>query len=159
MNGHGVWIVDSGDRYEGEFANNILIKENHEGTTAFGGEDAKFKKKCESYGLKFGTSDFAQCMIAIEQSVRKNAQMDSDRTLQKQVQQRDQAIRNSEQLDADLARLTRNQQNSIQNQQNFNQPSAIDWFRLSKDFATPQWIPDQCPEMLNARPGQYPGCK
>ena len=26
------------------------------------------------------------------------------------------------------------------------------------DSLKPQWIPDQCPSVLNAKPGQYPGC-
>jgi len=26
------------------------------------------------------------------------------------------------------------------------------------DALKPQWIPDQCPSVLNAKPGQYPGC-
>ena len=29
---------------------------------------------------------------------------------------------------------------------------------LNNGFA-PQWIPNQCPELLNAPPGQYAGCR
>ena len=147
LNGHGVWIEENGDRFEGEFVNNILIQENKTGATVFGDDTDKFRKKCESYGLKFGTSEFAKCMLTQEKMANKNAQRDADREAKKEIQRNNIAQREADRKVA------------VEIQQSAKEPSAIDWFRLANEFAKPpQWIPDSCPSVLNARPGQYPGC-
>lgn len=66
LNGHGVWIVDNGDRYEGEFSNNVLIQVTEQKKQSIEPDPDKFRKKCESYGLQFGTGDYAQCMLTQE---------------------------------------------------------------------------------------------
>ena len=132
LNGYGVWIVDGGDRYEGQFVNNILVKVGQEAINEFGNDSVKLRKKCESYGLQFGTADFAKCMMQLEQMGTVAAQNDADRAQRERESQR--------QADASA-----------------NQRS-IDAFRAMGEIAKPQWIPNQCPQMLNARPGQYPGC-
>jgi hypothetical protein len=66
LNGRGVWIVDNGDRYEGEFVQNAFISVSQHNITSFGSDSDKYRKKCESYGLNFGTGDFAQCMLLQE---------------------------------------------------------------------------------------------
>ena len=86
LNGHGVWIEENGDRYEGEFIDNLLVFEKKDGVTVFGDDSDSFKKKCESYGLKFGTVEFAQCMLKLEQMVNQNQQRDTDKEHEKQVQ-------------------------------------------------------------------------
>jgi hypothetical protein len=147
LNGHGVWIEENGDRFEGEFVNNILIQDNQTGATVFGDDTDKFRKKCESYGLKFGTSEFAKCMLTQEKMANKNAQRNADRETKKEIQRNNNAQREADRKVA------------AEKQQSTTEPSAIDWFRLANEFAKPpQWIPDSCPSVLNARPGQYPGC-
>lgn len=143
LNGRGVWIVDGGDRYEGIFSNNILVRVDNEAVNIFGNDSSIFRKKCETYGLQFGTADFANCMIKLEQLNAKNAQADADRSQRERESQRQAAQRESEsQREAAAAANQR----------------AIDGFRAMGEIAKPQWIQNQCPQMLNARPGQYPGC-
>ena len=128
LKGHGVWIDKTGSRYEGEFSENLLIQENKLGVTVFGDDTDKFKNKCTSYGLKFGTKEFANCMLSQEKMANNNAQLAVTRAAEKESRERS------------------------------RETKAIDWFRLANEFAQPRWIPDTCPSILNARPGQYPGC-
>lgn len=132
LNGHGVWVVDGGDRYEGEFINNILIQVSQNAVNSFGNDSEKFRKKCESYGLQFGSGDFAKCMMQLEQMSAVAAQNEADRS------QRDKESRRAAEADASR--------------------QSLDAFKAMGEIAKPQWIPNQCPQMLNARPGQYPGC-
>jgi hypothetical protein len=86
-------------------------------------------------------------MLTQEKMANKNAQKNADREVKKEIQRNHNAQREAD------------RQASIELQKSANEPSAIDWFRLANEFAKPpQWIPDSCPSVLNARPGQYPGC-
>ena len=130
LNGHGVWIEENGDRYEGEFRDNILVAEKKDGVTVFGDDSDSFKKKCESYGLKFGTVEFAQCMLKLEQMVNQNQQRDADREHEKEVQ-----------------RISK-------------EPTSIDWFRLANEFAKPpQFMPAPCDGGMLLPPGQVSNCR
>jgi hypothetical protein len=130
LNGHGVWIDQNGDRYEGEFKDNLLVFEKKDGVTVFGDDSDKFKKKCESYGLKFGTGEFAQCMLKLEQMANQNQQKDADREHQKEVQ-----------------RISK-------------EPTSIDWFRLASEFAKPpQFMPEPCDGGMLLPPGQRSNCR
>ena len=130
LNGHGVWIDQNGDRYEGEFKDNLLVFEKKDGVTVFGDDSEKLKKKCESFGLKFGTGDFAQCMLKLEQMANQNQQRDADREHQKEVQ-----------------RISK-------------EPTSIDWFRLASEFAKPpQFMPEPCDGGMLLPPGQRSNCR
>ena len=130
LNGHGVWIEENGDRYEGEFRDNILVAEKKDGVTVFGDDSDSFKRKCESYGLKFGTVEFAQCMLKLEQMVNQNQQRDADREHEKDVQ-----------------RISK-------------EPTSIDWFRLANEFAKPpQFMPAPCDGGMLLPPGQVSNCR
>ena len=72
--GRGVWIVDNGDRYDGDFVENILISARQNNINSFGSDSDKERKKCESYGLNFGTGEFAQCMLLQERQSSEAAQ-------------------------------------------------------------------------------------
>lgn len=115
LNGYGVWIVDGGDRYEGEFVNNVLVKPGQAAVNVFGNDSEKFRKKCESYGLQFGTGDFAKCMMNLEQMGAVAAQNDADR--------------------AQRERESKRQAEAAANQR------SIDAFRAAGEIAKPQWIP------------------
>ena len=147
LNGHGVWIEENGDRYEGEFLNNLLVQDNRQNTTVFGDDTDLFKRKCSSFGLKFGTADFANCMLKQEEMANLNAEKIADRSLKKELQKSAQV-----QIQAE-----RDSPKNVQ--QISNETKAIDWFKLMNEIAKPQWIPNQCPELLNAPPGQYSGCR
>lgn len=130
LNGHGVWIDQNGDRYEGEFKANLLVFERKDGATVFGDDSDKLKKKCESYGLKFGTSEFAQCMVKFEQLANQNQQKQADREHQKEVQ-----------------RISK-------------ESTSIDWFRLASEFAKPpQFMPEPCDGGMLLPPGQRSNCR
>lgn len=125
LDGHGVWIDQTGDRYEGEFKDNVLVVERNAGVTVFGDDTDKHKKKCEAYGLKFGTNEFAQCMLNLDQMANQNLQREADRNNQKKVQ-----------------RISK-------------EPTAIDWFRLANEFAKPpQFMPEPCDSGMLLPPGQ-----
>lgn len=146
INGHGVWIEENGDRYEGEFIKNVLVQLNNKETTVFGDDTDYFRRKCDSYGLKFGSDEFAKCMLTQDQMAHQSAQKNADRAILKEMQQN-----NNAQIAAD-------RKTALEIQKIAKEPTSIDWFRLANEFAKPHWIPDQCPQMLNAKPGQYPGC-
>lgn len=130
LSGHGVWIDENGDRYEGEFKENILTFEKKDGVTVFGGNSEEFKKKCESYGLKFGAVEFAQCMLNLEQMANQNSQRAVDRKHQKEVQ-----------------RISK-------------EPTSIDWFRLANEFAKPpQFMPEPCDGGMLLPPGRVSNCR
>lgn len=150
LNGQGVWIVDGGDRYEGEFVNNILVQASQSSIRNFGNDSEKFRKKCESYGLQFGSSDFAKCMIQLEQITANAAQSEADRL------QRDREARmKAAQAEADRSQRDREARMKADAEES---RQGLEAFRVMGEIAKPRWIPDQCPSMLNARPGQYPGC-
>lgn len=73
LHGHGVWVVDNGERYEGEFSMNTLVRQDGVQTSSFGSDADKARKKCETYGLKFGSGDYAQCMLTQERLVNEAA--------------------------------------------------------------------------------------
>lgn len=77
LSGRGVWIVDNGDRYEGEFVQNALISVRQYNITSFGTDSDKKRNKCESYGLNFGTGDFAQCMLLQERQSNEADQVEA----------------------------------------------------------------------------------
>lgn len=133
LHGHGVWVVDNGDRYEGEFVMNVLVRVNQAETASFGNETEKFKKKCEAYGLKFGTGEFAQCMLTQERMANESMENSANR-----------AIFNREAERRANAESTN---------------SAINAFKAMGEISKPQWLSNpNCPSVLNARPGQNPGC-
>lgn len=120
---------------------NILVQIKQAETTSFGSDTEKFKKKCEAYGLKFGSGEFAQCMIQLEQGASHANQREADRLTLERAREAD-----------------RISQENIQ--RNANTPSAIDWFRLANEFAKPpQFGPAPCNGGMLAPVGQATNCR
>ena len=86
-------------------------------------------------------------MLKQEEMANLNAEKNADRSLKKEMQKSAQV-----QIQAE-----RDSPKNVQ--QISNETKAIDWFKLMNEIAKPQWIPNQCPELLNAPPGQYSGCR
>lgn len=133
LNGHGIWVLDNGVWYEGVFDANIYVRSSTQRPAELISDSEKFKIKCESFGLKYGSGDYAQCMLAQEKMANEAFENSAKREI----------------LNREAERRA--------NAESTN--SAINAFKAMGEISKPQWLSNpNCPSVLNARPGQYPGC-